>query len=61
MLGGQGGADVIFDHRGRDVLRGAGGPDSLDARDRRRGDRLLGGPGPDLCRRDRGDGARNCP
>ncbi|MET1008515.1 MAG: hypothetical protein ABWY96_00475 [Gaiellaceae bacterium] len=61
MLGGQGGADVLFDHRGRDILRGAGGDDTLDARDRRRGDQVLGGPGADLCRRDRGDGARNCP
>ena len=60
-LGGGGGADLLFDHDGRDVLRGAGGADTLDARDRMRGDRLLGGPGPDRCRRDRGDSVRNCP
>ena len=60
-LGGQGGDDVIFDRRGHDVLRGAAGADILDARDRRRGDQLLGGPGADQCRRDRGDLVRNCP
>ncbi len=59
-LSGQGGADFIFDHQGFDVLRGAGGPDVLDARDRSAGDRLLGGPGADRCRRDRRDVAGSC-
>ena len=60
-LNGQSGGDVIFDRHGNDVLQGSSGPDTLDARDRRRGDQLLGGPGTDQCRRDRGDIMRNCP
>jgi hypothetical protein len=60
FLGGQGGDDVIFDRRGVDVLRGSAGADVLDARDRRGRDQLLGGPGDDKCRRDRGDLVRNC-
>jgi Ca2+-binding RTX toxin-like protein len=58
---GKAGSDLIFDRRGIDVLQGSGGLDVLDARDRMRGDHLLGGPGRDSCNADRTDSKRGCP
>ena len=58
-LGGAGN-DFLFDRSGIDLLSGAGGRDTLDARDRARGDTLVGGPGADVCRADPGDARRTC-
>jgi len=60
-LRGGGGADFVFDRSGLDVLAGNSGADTLDARDRIGRDRLLGGPGADVCRADPGDVRRACP
>lgn len=54
------GADFLLDRTGIDRLLGDGGPDLLDARDRRAGDRLTGGPSADVCRSDRGDIRSSC-
>jgi Ca2+-binding RTX toxin-like protein len=54
------GNDLVFDRSGLDVLRGDSGLDVLDARDRARGDRLIGGPGVDNCRADRTDIRSGC-
>jgi RTX calcium-binding nonapeptide repeat (4 copies) len=60
VLRGGGGSDLILDRLGMDALFGQGGSDRLDARDSRRGDRLAGGRGADVCRADRGDSRRSC-
>jgi Ca2+-binding RTX toxin-like protein len=52
--------DLVFDRTGLDLLRGDSGNDVLDARDRARGDRLIGGPGVDNCRADRTDVRSGC-
>ena len=53
QLGGGGGADVLSGGSGADRLDGGAGADSLNARDGRR-DVVLGGPGRDRARVDRG-------
>jgi Ca2+-binding RTX toxin-like protein len=60
VLRGGAGSDLVFDRFGRDSLFGQRGSDHLDARDSRRGDRLRGGSGADVCRADRGDSRRSC-
>jgi Ca2+-binding RTX toxin-like protein len=54
------GNDLVFDRTGLDVLQGDSGIDVLDARDRVRGDRLIGGPGVDNCRADPTDIRSGC-
>jgi len=54
------GNDLVFDRTGLDVLQGDSGVDVLDARDRLRGDRLIGGPGVDNCRADPTDIRSGC-
>jgi Ca2+-binding RTX toxin-like protein len=54
------GNDLVFDRTGLDVLQGDSGVDVLDARDRVRGDRLIGGPGVDNCRADPTDIRSGC-
>jgi Ca2+-binding RTX toxin-like protein len=54
------GNDRVVDRTGLDVLQGDSGVDVLDARDRARGDRLIGGPGVDSCRADRTDIRSGC-
>lgn len=54
------GNDLVFDRTGLDVLQGDSGVDVLDARDRVRGDRLIGGPGVDNCRGDPTDIRSGC-
>jgi Ca2+-binding RTX toxin-like protein len=57
---GGAGNDFLLDRSGIDRLAGSGGRDTLDARDRARGDILVGGPGADVCRADPGDARRTC-
>jgi Ca2+-binding RTX toxin-like protein len=59
---GSSGRDRIVGGAGRDTLRGQGGRDVLNSRDGVRGnDRLFGGTGFDICRRDRRDHISSCP
>ncbi|MGH3440624.1 MAG: calcium-binding protein, partial [Nitriliruptorales bacterium] len=60
VLRGGAGFDSIFDHAGVDALFGDGGRDTLDARDFRPRDTLVGGLGVDTCLADRGDVRRSC-
>jgi Ca2+-binding RTX toxin-like protein len=60
VLRGNGGNDLVFDHRGTDLLMGQTGADRLDAKDRRPGDTLIGGPGADVCLVSLGDSFRGC-
>jgi Ca2+-binding RTX toxin-like protein len=57
---GGAGNDFVLDRSGTDLLFGDGGRDRLFARDFRRGDLLVGGPGADACVADPGDTRRTC-
>ena len=60
-LSGAGGNDRLTGGSGRDTLSGGAGNDRIDARDRRRGDRIVCGAGRDVVFADRGDRvARDC-
>lgn len=60
IFGGSG-DDVVFAGGGSDVVRGEAGRDRLYARDGTRGnDTVVGGPGVDTCRADKGDRTATC-
>jgi Ca2+-binding RTX toxin-like protein len=60
-ISGGSGNDRLTGGAGRDTLSGGAGDDRIDARDRRRGDRVVCGAGRDVVIADRGDRvARDC-
>lgn len=59
-INGSYGNDVVIGNGGKDLLAGGYGNDVVDGRDGAGGDRVVGGPGSDVCYTDRGDTRAAC-